>query len=568
MSSTDRRTVRELRALRRRRRLGDLEWFDVAYRVYLFGLAGLIATVMVSDAIGEVIGEDVTTDDVLARGPTTLGIVVMAALAIGLRSGSEGGPVSVESADVRHLLMAPVDRRMVMMRPIAQRMRSIAFGAALAAGVIGQLVARELEGSRGSWAMAAALFGAMVGAIFVASAVIAHAIRMPRWAATGGGVIGVGWQAVAMWSVWSDDPDVSTIKGPADSAGSVAFWGVRVEGQDLVAVAVVAVAAVVALAVGGRLRIEPLVRRADLVSQLKFAATVQDLRTVVLLRRQLRAENLRVRPWGARRVRPAPAASLPRPSAVPVRSSSAPLRPARLVHRRGLASLRRLPAGRIGRIVVLAALAGVFGSVTVSGSPLFVIGVVGCAFLLGMECIEPLSQEIDRPSLTDGIPVDRGWIYAHHLLAPGVLVAVAALVGAVAATLLDTDNAAGAFAVAIPVAWAGGIGAVVATVRDAPQPAAVADTTLMGGARNTDSPLVPPEFAGMQSAYASFMPVLVSGLAALPVLAMRVEPTAGTAVRVAVGTALAVLLLIVWVQRRDRWAIGIRRFIAEGQNAS
>ena len=114
----------------------------VAYLVYLFGLAGLIALVMISDAIGQVVSDDVTTDELLAKAPATLGLLMMAAIAVGLRGGAEGGPISVESADVGHLLMAPIDRRMVLVRPISQRMRSVAFGLAVAAGVIGQLVAR------------------------------------------------------------------------------------------------------------------------------------------------------------------------------------------------------------------------------------------------------------------------------------------------------------------------------------------------------------------------------------------------------------------------------------------
>jgi hypothetical protein len=570
MSGTDRRTVRQLRALRRGRRLGDLEWFDVAYRVYLFGLAGLIATVMISDAIGQVVSDDVTTDELLAKGPATLGLLMMAAIAVGLRGGSEGGPISVESADVRHLLMAPVDRRMVLLRPIGQRMRSVAFGLALATAVLGQLVARELEGSRGSWAAAGALFGAIVGVAYVAAAVISHALRIHRWLATGLGIAGVAWQAIAAWSVWSDDPGQGKITGPADAAGGVALWGIRVLGIEVVAVGAVVGAVLLALALGGRLRIEPLVRRADLVSQLKFAATVQDLRTVVLLRRQLRAEHLRVRPWGAPTPRPIPSSAPDpgsRPRSVPMRAAGAPKSAARMVHRRGVASLRRLPAARLARIAMLAALGGIFASLTVSGSPLLAIGVVGAVFLLGLECVEPLSQEIDRPDLTDGVPVERGWIYAQHLVAPGGLVAGAALVGATAVAVFEPDHAAGAFAVAIPVAWAGAIGSVIATVRDSPQPSVVADTKLTGAARNTDSPLVPPEFAGAQNAFSSFMPILVSGIAALPVLAMRAEPTAGTAVRSAVGVALALLLLSIWIRKRDRWAIGIRRFIAEGKEA-
>ena len=99
-------------------------------------------------------------------------------------------------------------------------------------------------------------------------------------------VLAVQAAAVAGW--WT---------GPGDFAGSLAMWGMRQHPVDLVGVAVVVVASAVAVALAGRLRVEPLVRRADLVSQLRFAVTMQDLRTVVLLRRQLRGERPRATPW-------------------------------------------------------------------------------------------------------------------------------------------------------------------------------------------------------------------------------------------------------------------------------
>jgi hypothetical protein len=399
--------------------------------------------------------------------------------------------------------------------------------------------------------------------MYVAAAMMSHSVRLPRWAATAIGTAGFAWQAVAAWRVL-DDADVGGLTGPLDAVGGIGLWGIQTDTAEVVALAVVTVVALGALELGGRLRVEPLARRGDLVSQLKFAATIQDLRTVVLLRRQLRSEVLRTRPWGARRRRPVPAVVRSPATARPARSSSA-TEPGSLVHHRGVASLRRLPAARLWRIVLLAALGGVLASLTVTNSPLFVVGVVGVTFLLGLECIEPLSQEIDRPSLTDGVPVDRGWVYSHHLVAPGALVAVASLIGAVAATAIEPRHVVGAFALAVPIALAGSIGAVVATVRDAPQPAIVAETTIMGQPRNADSPLVPPEFAGMQNAYGSFMPVVMSGVAAIPVLAMRVEPSAGTAVRGSVAVGLALLLLVVWVRRRDRWSIGLRRFLEEGR---
>ena len=57
--------------------------------------------------------------------------------------------------------------------------------------------------------------------------------------------------------------------------------------------------------------LEALARRSALVAQLRFAVTMQDLRTVVLLRRQLNQEQARRHPW--LRLRPARSGSQRRP---------------------------------------------------------------------------------------------------------------------------------------------------------------------------------------------------------------------------------------------------------------
>ena len=301
MASENLVALRDLRRTRQRRRLGDTEWFDVAYRVYLFGLAGLTVVIWASDAIDGFIGPDVTTDDLIGRGPSILGIAAAVAFGLGLRSGADGGPVSIEVADIRHVLLAPIDTRRVMLRPLGQRFRAVMFALALAAATLGQFVAREVQGSRAAWAAAGALFGTLVGAVFVASAVLAHAVRMPRWLATVFAGAGIAWQCAAAWTIWHDGSSGILRLGPANLDGSIAFWGIRQRGIDAAAIAVTIVVALGALALAGRLRLEPLARRGELVTQLRFAATVQDLRTVVMLRRQLRAETMRSRPWGARR---------------------------------------------------------------------------------------------------------------------------------------------------------------------------------------------------------------------------------------------------------------------------
>lgn len=193
--------------------------------------------------------------------------------------------------------------------------------------------------------------------------------------------------------------------------------------------------------------------------------------------------------------------------------------------------------------------------------------MVAAAFLLGLESIEPLAQEVDRPDLTDSIPRPRGWVFAHHLVAPAGLLAVAGLVAAIAATVVEPDHAAAAFGMAVPLAWAGAIGGVVAAVKDAPDPPAVASTTLLGADRGAESPLAMPEFAGFSNVGLGALPVILSAICALPVLALRFDPTLSTVWRSLVGVALCLAVAVFWVVRRDRWGVSLRAFFAEGRNA-
>ena len=567
---TDTAVLRDLRRVRRERRLGDTEWFDVLYRVYLFALVGTIAVVFASDSVAGLLDEPIATDLILGRGPSIAGVVAVLAFGIGLRNGAEGGPISVESADVRHVLLAPISRTRVLMRPIAQRLRAVAFGLALGLAVLGQLVAREIEGSRAAWAASGALFGALIAAYYVGAAVVAHALRMPRWLATVVSTIVVGWQFLTAWRIWNAEATGWERIGPGNLAGSTLFWGIRERAVDLVAIGAAVVLIGSALALGGRLRLQPLERRGQLVSQLRFAATVQDIRTVVLLRRQLSAESVRSTPWFGRRRpnRARGAEPLQRPATRPTRSPGPVVR--RLptyVWQRGVAGIRRLPLSRLLRMSALAAIGGIAASLTVTSSWLFLILVVGASFLLGLEALEPLAQEVDRPDLTDGFPEPRGWLYAHHLLAPAALLATVAMIGAIAATLVERDHAAAAFALAVPIAWAGAIGGVVTTVRDAPDPPALANTTLTGAQRDVENPFSMPEFAGFSNVGTGALPIVLSAIAAGPVAAMRVQPDAATVGRSVVGVALCLVVMTFWVVRRDRWSASIREFFAAGRAA-
>jgi hypothetical protein len=556
----------ELRRTRRSRRLQDQEWFEIVYRVYLAALVGGTAVVLASDQVDDAVITAAGIDELRDRGPAVLGVVAVVAIAAGLRSGSNGGPIAIEAADVRHVLLAPIPRREVLERPVVQRLRTLAFAGGVIAAIAGGLASKRLPGSTSTWIWSAALAGACSVVLFGAVAVITHAARLPRPAATAIGAVLIAWQVAAVAG--------GALPGPGDAFGGLALWGIRRRPVELVAVVVTVLLVVTALAVCGRLRVDALTRRADLVSQLRFAVTMQDLRTVIVLRRQVRNEHPRRVPWWGVSRRPAAArGALPiasgdrswvsRRSGAETASSGGgadpaspvgvaprgPSRPLRAVHRRGWHSLARMPVARITRTLALSVLAGGAAVVTLRGTTPMVIGLGVSLFAMSLELLEPLSQEIDHPDRTDGLPVARDLVLAGHLIAPGLVVIPFALVGAGVVALLEPAAAAAAFALCIPIAWVGACGAVVSTVRDAPDPVA----------RN--APWTPPEFAGFGTALRIIVPLAVSTIAAVPVLVLRESPDAGTVVRSGVALILVGAACVWWVARRQRWRTALRSFL-------
>jgi len=522
--------VRDLRRARRINRLGELEWFEIAYRVYLSALGGGVLVMWLSDLVSDERVTPSQLDDVTSRGPAVIGLFLVAAVVLGLRSGSDGGPVSLEAGDARYLMMAPVSRRSVLLRPVVQRLRSMAFAGALAGGIAGQLAARRLPGTTAAWSASGAVAGALIGLAFVAAATIGHALDVPRWAATAmGGLLLTAQIAAATWG-WP---------GPGDGIGSFAMWGLRTRPTDLIAAAVVVGAAGVAAAVADRLRLEPLTRRADLVSQLRFAVTMQDLRTVVLLRRQLRGERPRPKPW--------------------IRiGRSHSTSETRAIWQRDLRGLARYPGSRLLRMAALAAAAGLGTELVIGGTTPLVAGIGVALNLLGLDAIEPMSQEIDHPDFADATPRARGWLHVRHFAAPAVALVPFAMIGALTVAVVEPGHGLAALALAVPVAWAGAAGSIVSVVRDAPNPVEPSASAVA----------VPPEFAGFTSSLRFLVPIVVSSIAALTALAMRESPSPGTGLRMVVANLLVVAATGAWVVKRDDLARAWRNLLAEGRKAS
>jgi Family of unknown function (DUF6297) len=535
-ASTGLDALKALRRTRQLHRLGNLDWFEAAYRAYLLGIFGGGGVLWISSSIkDEAVSPDVAAD-VLRHGPAVLGLFVALAFLAGVRGGAQGGPVALEGADVAHVMLAPIDRRRALMRPAVQRLRSALFMGVAFGAIVGQLAGRRLPGSLVAWAAAGALYGATLMGVWVGAALLAHTLRVQRWLATLLGLGALAWQSAAV--AWQ-------VPGPFTSFGSLALWGWRQHTTDLVAVALTLIGVVVGFVLLGRLSLDALARRSALVAQLRFAVTMQDLRTVILLRRQLNQEHARRRPF----VR------------LPVAKSGSGF--TGTVWRRGWHGLLRFPVSRLLRMAAIAGAMGVLQASVVRGTTPAFLGTALLGFVLGLEVMEPLSQEVDQADRADALPVERGELMARHLAAPIVALLPFAVIAGVAAVITlggNSDAIVPVAVLAIPTVIGSAMGGVVSIVRDAPNPAS-----------NSQQAFMPPEMAGFTTAIRLAWPIVVSTLTTVTVLLPRAawrggESATGAAIRSAVGVVLVTAFIIYWVKVRDRVHQRIRAFMDEGRS--
>ena len=526
--------LHEMRRTRRRHRIQDLEWFEALYRVYitalLVGGAVLFLSGLVKDA--ELSASELA--NVTEHGPNALGVITAIVVFLGLRSGANGGPIAVEDADVRHVLLAPIGRGVALRHPAIARFRSAAFAGAVAGAIAGELASRRMPtGTLGTWALWGAAYGALTSALFVTSAVIVHGLKIHR------SIVTVLATALVAWQVAVTFADTS-FPGPFDSLGSLALLPLRIEWLDFIAIAVIAVLSLCALLLVPRLSLEALARRSSLVSQLKFAVTLQDIRTVILLRRQLSQEHMREKPWFKSR-------------------SASHLD---VVISRGIRSIAHFPARRLGRMIIVSAAAAACGVATYKGTtPAFVAcGVL--LFIFGLDAIEPLSQEVDQPDRTDSFPVERGAIMVKHVVVPAVVALVFSLIGMAAVVIAEPSGMAFAIAplVAIPAFLAGVAGAIINAVKGAPDP--------IGG--STEGLMLPPEMSGMGTLIRAIWPPTIAIVGSLPIVLVRESVAAnsvvlGDALRGALAVGIVLFLTVGWVRQRDNIRMWWRNFTASAQ---
>jgi hypothetical protein len=406
---------------------------------------------------------------------------------------------------VHHVLLSPVDRATALRGPAVRTLRFSAFVGAGVGAVAGLAAAGRLPASTIAFVAAGMVTGVLTALLAVGTALVVSGHRWPMWVAD--------LLALALVGLSVLDIAEGTTVSPGTWLGALALSPLEVRPVAAAGIAVALAVPLVGLAGVGGTSLEASLRRAGLVGQLRFAVTMQDLRTVVLLRRQLAQERLRSRPWI--RLRTKDGVRLP-------------------VFRRDWHGLLRFPTVRVVRMAGLGVVAGLALHGAWSGTtPLFVVAALAI-FVAALDAIEPLSQEADRPGAWAALPVPDGKLLVRHLTAPAILMA---LVGLIA---LGGAEIAGPSLVALQLA------AVVVPVASVAAVVAAAASVVMGPP-DTLLRVSFPEAAASSMIFRAVWPPGLVALALAPVLAARAADAPVPPWAAAANVALPILFVVAGV---------------------
>jgi hypothetical protein len=405
--------MKAMRLVRRRRYGRRRDVMEVLYRVYLGALAALFGLAFLAGALHEVPADPSSVEGIRTHAPAIIGLAVAILVLAGLRSGARGGPLAIEAAEVRYTLLAPVSRRAALRPAALQQLRVAAVCGALLGAVGGNFIFRRFPGTALEWIGALAAFGALVPIAVLAAALFASGRRLRPLVAGPIGVALVAWSVLDLALGWNSSPatmlgDLATLPLQHGASAYLAALG---------AALVLALLAAGLLGIGG-LGLEAARRRADLVAEMRFSASVQDLRTVILLRRQLASELPRRTPW--LRLGGGAASSWP-------------------IWRRDWQSFLRWPAVRIGRVIVIAVAAGAVAVAGFSQTPVLFALPGPLLFIAALDLIEPLAQEMDHPSRRLLLPSTSAALTRRHLVAPATATGVVLAIATIAAAVIGGD---------------------------------------------------------------------------------------------------------------------------------
>ncbi len=501
----------------RRIRIRNLRPGRLDLAAYSVGAA--IVTVLSASAVRASMRVTVSPTAVSAEtAAVVFGLAVVAALWAGISSGVRGGPLALAGPTVHLVMLAPVDRRVVLQWSALRQLFLASAGGAFLGGVAWVGAAGEIAGGRGSplpWTLA----GAVVALAGSGVALVGAGLRMSNPTAV------IARLALVVW--WVADLALATTTSPVAVLAHMPFGSPTAVEVFYVAVAF-GIAALGVRQIGG-LSLERAWRRHAAADRLRTAIGLNDLRTAVLILRRRSAEAPRARPW---------------------HTFTGPWTRHHPIPTRSVRALMRWPTGRLLRLVAAAAAAGAL-TVIAPHHPVVILLIAALVYAGALDAVDALAQELDHPDLQRGYPMPEAVLAVRHIPVPLLVMVAFNLIAAASGALVGDPRILLTGALASPLlALAAIAGAVMTATRTARPLTRIGDIGL------------PPEVVAPRILLRVAAPVLPLVATLLPFL--TAPPDGGPAVvLLALPGGLVSLGLLVALVQRERlerlavWAVSI-----------
>ncbi len=462
-----REAVRDLERARRDARRAHIDIWESIYQAYVAGFAIAAAAAAVASVLPEDQVSAGQLETMTKYAPAAIGLLVALAIAVGLRSGSRGGPLVFDPPTVHYLFQSPVDRGFLTRRTALNQLRSAitwGIGGGLA---IGLGASAALPGGVFWLGLGFGIVGVVTALALFGSALLASGRRLNLAMATIVGLLVIAWSVA--------DLVTGAVTSPFSMIGQLGMLQETARSTSLIGIIIVLVLLLLAFGSAASVSLEAALRRSGLVSQIRFALTMQDLRTVVVLRRRLTGHTHRKRTW------------LPVPRATGNRLPAL---------RRTFYGLLHSPASTLVRAGTLGIGAGVTLGLAVQWAAPMALLTGLLLFVAAYDFIESLAQEIDKPTLWANKPVLPGDLVVRLTLAGAACMAPVAVIAIISAIIVGGTGIAAIALLALPATTAGAaVGAAVSTVLGAPTFTATTMESEMFALTTVPRILAPPAIA-------------------------------------------------------------------------
>ena len=305
--------------------------------------------------------------------------------------------MSLFSAELRMLLLSPLDSAAILRRKVA---RAVAHGAAtgLVAGAgLGIALYRIDPASPLAVPAVLAGFGLLAALTYEAAAALCLGLGVaPRVGLGLAAALGVAGSAMFLAG--------STVD-PFSLAGRIATLPLRPFTFAFVPALVVVAGLVVGIALAGRAPLEKVVAHSELVSRLRFALGQRDIRAVVLINRALAEDGYRSR------LRLKAAWKLFRT-------------PATVPYARSLVNLFGWSPRRYVRVVAFSFGALWLAASAWTSSRSIYLAAIPLVMLCGVELADVVSVVVEKPDRFANFPVEDGWLATRLALVPSLAAVV------------------------------------------------------------------------------------------------------------------------------------------------